>query len=660
MNSPLEFLPAEQLARRLGGRKARKAGKGYVTCCAAHDDKDPSLSVADGDNGDVVVHCHAGCPQEAVIAALNRVGITLTSTRASGDPDATGNIAALLTRGWKLVETYPFTDEMGNVLYENVRLHLYDGCGKRVSKTFRQRRPDTSDGWIENLKGIQQVPYRLNELTAKLNQDVHICEGEKDADRLAKLGLLSTSIANQQAVDLSVFRDRTVYIHEDNDQAGRTKSAKHAEALHHVAATERIVCYPDVRDGEDVTDWLNAGHTFQDLLTRCEEAPEYSPKPMANGAGTPAHNRALPIIFGISANSEVRESLVKGLLPAVGTALIAGQFGMGKTTAVLDLAAAVIAGGTFAGLQVERPGGVLWIAAEGQHDLPSRLKVLESDKGLTVDRFARIEGCPALVHKDTGAILLATGQEAARQFKQRHGVELRLIAIDTVAAAAGWTDENSAAECQRVMNLLATLAGELQCCVAGVDHLGKVADQGTRGNSAKEAAADVVLAILGDRDATGMVRNLQLTTRKNRCGPTGLKIPFALRPVQLQGEDCACVVDWARAQVRAETNRSQWPKSLAQFRAALNNALATDGKRIRPWLDGPEVVAVDINLVRREYSKLYVATGETEKQRSDARRQAFHRNTRTAQQDKLIGAAENDGIQWIWLASVTAGNGAVT
>ncbi|GAG34978.1 unnamed protein product, partial [marine sediment metagenome] len=32
-----------ELARCLGGKKARPAGRGWLTCCPAHDDRNPSL-----------------------------------------------------------------------------------------------------------------------------------------------------------------------------------------------------------------------------------------------------------------------------------------------------------------------------------------------------------------------------------------------------------------------------------------------------------------------------------------------------------------------------------------------------------------------------------------------------------------------------------------
>ena len=43
--------------------------------CPAHDDRTPSLSIRDADDGKVLVRCHAGCDQERVIAALRGLGL---------------------------------------------------------------------------------------------------------------------------------------------------------------------------------------------------------------------------------------------------------------------------------------------------------------------------------------------------------------------------------------------------------------------------------------------------------------------------------------------------------------------------------------------------------------------------------------------------------
>jgi CHC2 zinc finger len=49
--------------------KGRGRPHDFMCCCPAHRDRTPSLHVTEK-NGKVLFHCHAGCPQEAVIGAL--------------------------------------------------------------------------------------------------------------------------------------------------------------------------------------------------------------------------------------------------------------------------------------------------------------------------------------------------------------------------------------------------------------------------------------------------------------------------------------------------------------------------------------------------------------------------------------------------------------
>lgn len=66
-------MSAATLLSRLDG--VRKTGNGWHARCPAHEDRSPSLSVAEGDGGRVLVHCFAGCPVGDVLAA---VGLSLT------------------------------------------------------------------------------------------------------------------------------------------------------------------------------------------------------------------------------------------------------------------------------------------------------------------------------------------------------------------------------------------------------------------------------------------------------------------------------------------------------------------------------------------------------------------------------------------------------
>jgi putative DNA primase/helicase len=60
--------PIERVLDRLG---AVRANNGYFKAlCPAHDDKEPSLSVSEGDDGRVLIKCHAGCATEDVISSV--------------------------------------------------------------------------------------------------------------------------------------------------------------------------------------------------------------------------------------------------------------------------------------------------------------------------------------------------------------------------------------------------------------------------------------------------------------------------------------------------------------------------------------------------------------------------------------------------------------
>jgi putative DNA primase/helicase len=74
-------MTAEAVAKALGGRKA---GAVWMARCPAHDDRAPSLAIADAKNGKVLVRCHAGCDQRDVIAALRARG-AWGSARQSAD-----------------------------------------------------------------------------------------------------------------------------------------------------------------------------------------------------------------------------------------------------------------------------------------------------------------------------------------------------------------------------------------------------------------------------------------------------------------------------------------------------------------------------------------------------------------------------------------------
>lgn len=240
-------------------RNVRTQGEGWEACCPAHDDGRQSLSVGVGEGGRALVHCHAGCPAEAVLDALGLVPADLFP-----DHDRAGG-----TRqgGRRVVATYDYTDEAGCLLYQCVRFD---------PKDFRQRRPlrlppRSDQDWAWNLGGVRRVLYRLPELlAADPAQPVFVVEGEKDVEALRKLGLVATCNAmgagkwrKEYAADL---KGRHVLVIADNDDVGRKHAADVLASLQGVAARAGLLTLPDLPEHGDVSDWLAAGGTIERLL----------------------------------------------------------------------------------------------------------------------------------------------------------------------------------------------------------------------------------------------------------------------------------------------------------------------------------------------------------------------------------------------------------
>jgi hypothetical protein len=56
------------ILNRLDG--VRKTGRGYMARCPAHEDKYPSLSITQGEDGKILLYCFAGCPVGEICTAM--------------------------------------------------------------------------------------------------------------------------------------------------------------------------------------------------------------------------------------------------------------------------------------------------------------------------------------------------------------------------------------------------------------------------------------------------------------------------------------------------------------------------------------------------------------------------------------------------------------
>jgi putative DNA primase/helicase len=243
--------------------EAKPAGQGYSMRCPAHDDHEASLSVSEGKDGRLLWHCHAGCDQEAV-------GIELGVLHGTGGGRMNGAQKSDSKRTRRIVNTYPYRDAMGSLVYEAVRYE---------PKGFAQRRHDG----VWSLAGIDPLPYRLPELVAAVERGelIFITEGEKDADALAALGCAATTnsggAGKWRAEFAKYFSGARGVVIPDNDPTGEDHALDVAGSLKRTAASIKIVRLPGLPLKGDVSDFLDAGGTVEALLALVEAEPEWMP-----------------------------------------------------------------------------------------------------------------------------------------------------------------------------------------------------------------------------------------------------------------------------------------------------------------------------------------------------------------------------------------------
>jgi putative DNA primase/helicase len=479
----------------------------------------------------------------AVLAALECRGIGKGHSENRARRDTSGNIAALQRKGFRHTATYSYRDSTGRLIYEKLRFEDHS-----KHKTFRQRHPDGVGGWTENLVGVQRPlpPYLLPELIASGQQDVHACEGEKDADRLAKLGLISTAIDTPSETDLSALRARIIYIHEDNDPAGRAKSAKLAVALSGIAAQIITVRYPDVSNGGDASDWLDKGHDLDDLLARCAEAAA------ADKADQEAPLPSVQPAYVSRCLADVAPEPIEWLWPrrfAKGKAnLIAGQPGLGKTQTAVYMAARVSIGGEWPdGTRCPR-GSVILICCE------------DDAADTIVPRLIAVGADLSRVHI-LDWIIKKTGENAPSQqlFNLAHDIptlaslvckigDVALIVIDPISAYLGGLDSHKTSDVRGGLAPLQHLAGESGAAVVLVSHLNKgSADANAMarvaGSGAFVAACRSAWLVEADPQDEDRKRRI-LTPLKNNIGDDQTGFAFEIKGVKLQegSIETSCVV----------------------------------------------------------------------------------------------------------------------
>jgi hypothetical protein len=259
-----------------------------------------------------------------------------------------GNVVRL----GNIVATYDYNDEAGNFLCQVVRFE---------PKDFRQRHRDKAGDWVWDIKGIRRVPFMLPELTEALAEDrtIFLVEGEKDVLNLRSIGVPATCNlmgAGAWHPDLnSIFANADVVVIADNDPQAKDKNGKlrfhkdgrpvlpgqdHAShvcsELQGIAKRVRYLdlkaAWPGCPWKGDISDWIRAGGTADQLFSITEALRDWSPD-----QATPP----VPITFPFPIDGETiprRQWLIPGMLLRRHLTVLVAPAGSGKSLLTLQLA----------------------------------------------------------------------------------------------------------------------------------------------------------------------------------------------------------------------------------------------------------------------------------------------------------------------------------
>jgi hypothetical protein len=262
--SALERVIASLTSR---GRQPKKSGSEYSTLCPAHEDRNASLSLAEGKDGRALIKCHAGCATESVVEAL---GLSMRDLMPPV-PEQNGKARSRGTGKRTGVRSYPSVELAVDAAMRSAKARYvtkwcyHDADEEPVlfvvrgdPKTYR---PVSScpDGWrVGDPKGLLPV-YCLPSLGR--SSRIVVVEGEKCADTVNELGFVATTSAHgarsAAKSDWSPLAGKHVTIIPDNDAAGRQYARDVLEILASLRppAVARVVALPGLGDGEDIFDF---------------------------------------------------------------------------------------------------------------------------------------------------------------------------------------------------------------------------------------------------------------------------------------------------------------------------------------------------------------------------------------------------------------------
>ena len=257
-------------------------GKQWKALCPAHNDKNSSLSITEGNDGFAVCHCFANCSSTDIFKAIR--------SRLGNPPSFSEDNPRKQFK--KEISRYDYIDESGKVINTKVRLE-----DKSFYWTIKGNKTPVP---LFNLKGVIE------------NELIFLVEGEKDVLSLQKLGYGVTSDRDGLTPENArkYLSGKDIIIIPDNDKPGREYGEKAFGIVRGIAKSVKMVdlksVWSEVPPKGDITDYIEKGFSVDRIIEKANSIEE----PKENSSVHP-HLKTYEPIEGYSLNDKNQIVYVK-------------------------------------------------------------------------------------------------------------------------------------------------------------------------------------------------------------------------------------------------------------------------------------------------------------------------------------------------------------
>lgn len=638
-----------ELLARLHG--VHKTDNGWEARCPAHDDRQASLSISEGDKG-IVLHCHAGCTTAAICAKVEitvdqlfyesrkRGTLPLPRKHPPPPPPRAKQRALVGTSHDALIAR--MEQDAGRPIAAHWRYELDDGThigtilrwnNDDGTKNIKQISRNGDDNWHAKTMPDPKPLYHLPLLLANPTHRVYVTEGEKAADAGTPLQLLTTTSSGGSKAagktDWSPLAGRDVVILPDNDKSGKEYAEQVAGIL---AALEppaiiRIVNLPDLEAKGDLADYvaIHDNWTTEQLAESIEAIVAVTAPCGGSAAGQPVMVCMADVV------PKQVSWLWPGRIPMGRITLLVGRPGEGKSFLTTDISARVTTGSPWPDDSGLAPRGEVIMVA-GEDDPSDTIRPRLDANG--ADNYAvHLLTAVNYLHEKTKRIsqcIFSLADIDPLEFALRQHPNCKLLIIDPIGSfLGGSTDAHRDNEVRSVLAPLAKLGEKYGAAVLIVAHrrksTGGLADDLVLGSRAFTGIARSVIHI--SADPKNCYRRLMLPG-KNNLARRGDGMAFGIA-----GE--------------AELARIYWEKDPVRMTA--DEGLAAEASQKGPEPDARNSAA--------RWLRTLLADGPVDVTRIKADAEAAGMNYRTIQRaaDSLKIESGRTGFNGTWQWSLPSG-----